>query len=66
MKLYGDFDEISALELLKALTDHGSGAHQIFIAMLLLGRGMVGLAGAGHEKFSRQNNSFPDSSSCLL
>jgi hypothetical protein len=31
MKLYGDFDEISALELLKALTDHGSGAHQIFI-----------------------------------
>jgi hypothetical protein len=25
MKLYGDFDEISALELLKALTDHGSG-----------------------------------------
>ncbi len=31
MKLYGDFDEISALELLNALTDHGSGVRQIFI-----------------------------------
>jgi hypothetical protein len=31
MKLYGDFDEISALELLNALTDHGNDAHQIFI-----------------------------------
>jgi len=31
MKLYGDFDEISALELLNALTDHGNGARQIFI-----------------------------------
>ncbi len=31
MKLYGDFDEISALELLNALTEHGNGAHQIFI-----------------------------------
>ena len=31
MKLYGDFDEISALELLNALTDHGNGTHQIFI-----------------------------------
>ena len=31
MKLYGDFDEISALELINALTDQGNGAHQIFI-----------------------------------
>jgi len=31
MKLYGDFDETSALELLNALTNHGNGAHQIFI-----------------------------------
>jgi hypothetical protein len=31
MKLYGDFDEISALELLNTLTEYGNGAHQIFI-----------------------------------
>ena len=31
MKLYGDFDGSSAHELLNALIEHGTGAHQIFI-----------------------------------
>ena len=31
MKLYGDFDEVSAIELLKALSKKGKGASQIFI-----------------------------------
>jgi hypothetical protein len=31
MKLYGDFDENSALELLRALSETGNNAQQIFI-----------------------------------
>jgi hypothetical protein len=31
MKLYGDFDEVSAFELLKALSKKGDGVSQIFI-----------------------------------
>ena len=31
LKLYGDFDGNSALELLNALTDSGRNCHQIFI-----------------------------------
>ena len=31
MKLYGDFDEVAAMELLKVLSKKGEGASQIFI-----------------------------------
>ena len=31
MKLYGDFDGSAAHELLNALMEHGTGAHQVFI-----------------------------------